>query len=151
MRGQVVSISVIRQCDRPEIVDHGVVLATERQGAVLVALQADVRLAAEHRTRVGLTAILDVKAAFEAEDRMQVVAEVFAAFEAPDFVRQHAALFLPRALAALVIRIDDTGVDQTIKRDAALRMSRHGKDGQSSCADNFLFHSIPNRNEAGRA
>ena len=76
---------------------------------------------------------------------MQVVAEVFTALQTPDFVRQQAALFLPYAVTTLVVRIDDACVDQTVERNAALCMCGRGKDGQSGCADNLLFHLIPNR------
>jgi hypothetical protein len=96
-------LPVIADGHRVEDVAHRVVhrrvLVTERQRAVAVARQPDVRLPAEQRVRDVQLAVAEFEAVLETEDRGQPAAEILTAAQAPAVVRFRADRHADQVLA----------------------------------------------------
>src|ERR1700749_1905190 len=77
MRGERAAVLRAVQRERAEIVDHAVVLAAERDRAVLVVRQADECPTAELAAVLTQLAGREVEAVFDDEDRLQSAAQIF--------------------------------------------------------------------------
>src|SRR6202012_2707722 len=107
-----------------DIVDHAVILTAERYRAQLVARQTDKRLTAEFAATLFQRAVVNAEAVFQREDGLKTATQVFGAAQAPAAAVHRTRGFLPVAVAGLVIRIGEAGIDQAVQRDAALGVRR---------------------------
>lgn len=113
-------VPVCRQ--RRQVVHYRIVLTAKRQCPQAITLQADVRLSAEHPFPLACSARVDVETIFQLEDRFCAAAEIFDSFEAPTAALSEPALHLEVAVTAYIVRVVDPLVDQTVQRDAGLRV-----------------------------
>ncbi len=144
------------QCHRvvgAEQVIQRVLLAAERDSAV-IALQANIGLAAEQSAALGGFASVDVKAAFQHENALQIVAQVLGAAQAPtragEAARSHASYGATSIGAAIDMALEtDASISDAVerhvgrlgKRGAGCGASRncHCKESFFHCQSRFLF------------
>lgn len=107
---------------RTDVVDDGVVLATQRDH-IKLARHADVSLTAEHEVALSQLAGVHVKTVLDHEDSFHATAEVFRAAQKETAALQHAARHVIQVVA-ICIRIDvETFINEAVKGHSALRVS----------------------------
>ncbi|MCY1235788.1 hypothetical protein D9M72_484170 [compost metagenome] len=107
-------------------------VAAQLQRTQLVILQADVRIAAEHRIPVEAAAVAAVRAEepVQVEDGLGAAAQVFGALDAPVGRLHTARVGHPCALARTrALDAADEHVSLAVQRDAGLGHGRAGKKG----------------------
>ena len=109
---------------RAQQILDGFILAAQGQGALVIARQAHVRLAAEQTAALRRRARHHIKTVFQHEDGLGAVAQVFLAAEADTGILIRAAQRMRAAAVTLIRHIADTGRQQAIHLHAALRLRR---------------------------
>ncbi len=111
-------------------------LAAQRNGAK-VALQADISLAAEQAVALAGLARVDVKAAFQHEEALQVVAEVLHATNAPARTGKAAGRHAcDRAAAVRTLDVAlkaNAGIGNAVERYAGRSLGESGTGHGASC------------------
>ena len=90
-------------------------------------MQTDPRLRAETIAGESLGSVIQKESLLQLEDRMQAATEILRTLEAEDRVLRRAAHFLPVAMPTLIVRVDQSCINEAIERHAALRMRRNSK------------------------
>jgi hypothetical protein len=134
-----VAAPLVTCLERADEVDDGVVLATQRDRAVL-ARQADVSLTTEHQAALTELAGVHVETIFEHEDRLQAAAQIFGAAQAEAAALHHAAGQTVQMAALRVVVEDEAFIDDAVKGHAALRMGCASERAQRDEREKRLFH-----------